>query len=77
LYETQYKIERKLGDDGAWVEIGTEEEDAESYTDYGISPYQKYWYRVRAYDGRHYSDYSNEVYEYAIPMWSDGGVVIQ
>jgi hypothetical protein len=38
LYETQYKIERKLGDNGTWVEIGTEEEDAEKlYRLWGIT----------------------------------------
>ncbi len=73
-YETEYIIEKKIGDEGTWSVIGsTNEPDIEEWEDNSVIYGDKYWYRVRAYNEGYdiYSDYSDSVYDYAIPNWSD------
>jgi hypothetical protein len=45
---------------GTWTLIVTASVNAVSYSDNGLTPNTKYWYRVRAYNVAGYSDYSNE-----------------
>lgn len=56
--EEGFKIERRAGAAGNWVEIATSSTDAQSYTDAGLSP-EIFSYRVRAFKGAAHSDYSN------------------
>lgn len=60
--EESFKIERKTGDLGNWVEIASVSSNVTTYTDTTASAHTKYYYRVRAYsDSSGYSHYSNEV----------------
>ncbi len=59
--ETGFKVERKLGTQGVWSEIGTVGANVNSYTD--ISQKQSnrpYIYKIRATNGISNSNYSNE-----------------
>ncbi len=58
--ETGYKIERSVGDNTNFVEIGTVGANVTTYTDNTASPATTYFYRVRAYNANGDSDYSNE-----------------
>lgn len=56
--ENGFNIERS--EDGVtFAEIDTVAADVTTYTDTGLSHSTKYWYRVRAYNGDGFSDYSN------------------
>jgi hypothetical protein len=47
------KIERAPdsgGSPGAWAQIATVSSNVAAYSDIGLSPNSKYWYRVRAYN---------------------------
>ncbi len=60
--EDSFKIERKDGDLGNWIEIASVLADTTGYIDNTVSPNAKYFYRVRAYSSSSgYSHYSNEV----------------
>ena len=67
--ETGYRIERKAGAGGSWLEIATTPANAVSYQDMGLSFSTTYYYRVRAYNSGGNSDYSNEASAatYALP----------
>ena len=56
--EEGFKIERRTGAAGNWVEIATAGTDAQNYTDTNLPP-ETYSYRVRAFKGTTDSDYSN------------------
>ena len=56
--EEGFKIERRTGVSGNWVEIAATSADAQSYTDTNLSP-EIHTYRVRAFKGTTLSDYSN------------------
>ncbi|MCX8159850.1 MAG: fibronectin type III domain-containing protein [Candidatus Saccharicenans sp.] len=58
--EDGFKIERKTGAAGTWVQVGTVGLDATSFTDTGLSGLTTYYYRVRAYNNAGDSGYSNE-----------------
>ena len=58
--EDGFKLERKE-EDGTYAEIKTLSANTISYTDTGLKPNTKYYYRIRAYNSVGYSDYSNEV----------------
>jgi hypothetical protein len=58
--EDGFKIERKTGAGGTYAEIATVGANTTSYSDTGLSASTTYYYRVRAYKGGDYSDYSNE-----------------
>jgi hypothetical protein len=75
--ESGFKIERKLGENGTFAQIGTTDPDATTYSDAGLVPNSYYYYRVRsasAADGD--SGYSNEahaltkVVSYDPPAWT-------
>jgi chitodextrinase len=57
--ETGYKIERKTKE-GTYTEIGTVNADIHVYTDSGLTPGLKYYYRVKAFNASGDSAYSNE-----------------
>ena len=57
--EQGYRIERKTGSGGSYIQIGTSGANAESYIDNGLAP-GIYYYRVCAYNSQGNSDYSNE-----------------
>jgi hypothetical protein len=56
LGEDGYSIERSL-DGSTWAVVGTT--DGSSYSDIGLAPITTYYYRVRAFSGAFYSEYSN------------------
>ena len=58
--EMGYKIERKTGAGGNWSVIFTSASNVESYTNTGLTENTTYYYRICAYSGLLYSDYSNE-----------------
>lgn len=58
--EDGFKIERKTGAGGLYLEIKTTTADVTSYTDKGLSPATTYFYRVRAFNAGGNSGYSNE-----------------
>jgi len=58
--ETGFKIERSKLTNTNYTEIATVGVNATSFTDTGLSPSTKYYYRVRAYNGYTTSAYSSE-----------------
>jgi chitodextrinase len=59
--EMEFRIERKTGS-GRFIEIGSTKENINNYSDNGVSPGHTYTYRVRAYNYRGYSEYTNEAH---------------
>jgi hypothetical protein len=59
--EEGFKIERKKGPDGTYMEIEVAGPDIQAYTDTGLDGGTTYIYRVRAYYGSTNSVYSNEI----------------
>jgi hypothetical protein len=59
--EQGFKIERKTGAAGVYSEIASVGVDSTSYQDHSVAANKSYYYRVRAYSGGSYSNYSNEV----------------
>lgn len=58
--ELGFKIERKKGEDGTFVEIFDVDADVVSYTDTGLKGSATYYYRVKAYNSGGDSTYSNQ-----------------
>jgi len=58
--ETGFKIERKIGAAGSYVEITTVGANVLIYSDMSLSGNTQYFYRVRAYNAGGNSAYSNE-----------------
>jgi len=58
--ETGFKIQRKIGAGGAWVEITTVGAGVTAYQNTSLSPATTYYYRVKAYNGEGNSLNSNE-----------------
>ena len=61
--EDGFKIERALdagGSPGTWGQIATVNSNVTTYSDASLMDGTKYWYRVRAYNVRGDSDYSNQ-----------------
>ncbi len=58
--ETGFAIERKPESGGTYTQIGTVGANVQTYSDTGLPPSSKYYYRVRAMSGSLYSAYSNE-----------------
>jgi subtilisin family serine protease len=76
--EEGFKIERKLGFNGNWIQIGIVGQNVTSWSDFDVSPGESYYYRVRAYKGEVNSPYSNTAlavtpFTYA---WIDGPSVL-
>jgi hypothetical protein len=61
--ERGFWIERRVGS-GAWTRLVAAPPNGKRFVDSRLRPYTTYGYRVRAYNGFGYSDYSNEVYIY-------------
>jgi titin len=58
--ESGFSIERSTNGT-TFTEVGSVGANASDYTDSGLTPATNYWYRVRAFSGTVYSDYSNVV----------------
>ncbi|MGD2120488.1 MAG: fibronectin type III domain-containing protein [Gemmatimonadota bacterium] len=58
--ELQFRIERREGAAGTWVQIGTRGGNGETFPDSGLTPGTLYFYRVRACNAAGCSPYSNE-----------------
>jgi hypothetical protein len=58
-HEDGYRIERRT-EGGAWAEVHTTAPGATSWTNTGLAPSTRYFYRVRAYRGASNSGYSND-----------------
>lgn len=59
-FETGYMIERKVGDSGEFSVVSSLPSDSEYYVDRYLSPGTVYYYRVRAFMGSDYGQYSEE-----------------
>jgi hypothetical protein len=59
--ESGFRIERKTGVEGTYAQIAAVGANVTSYANTGLKQGTEYYYRVRAYYGSYYSDYSNEV----------------
>lgn len=59
--EEGFYIERRADDNAAFSKIGTARAGANSYSDTSISPNTVYHYRIRGYNDKGNSKYSNEV----------------
>jgi alpha-tubulin suppressor-like RCC1 family protein len=57
-----FSVERKIGRNGAYVQIGTAGADSNSYTDVNVSPRITYYYRLCPYNAWGYGQYSNETW---------------
>ncbi len=65
--ETGFKIERKTGSGGTYVQRATVGANVTSYNNTGLSADTTYYYRVRAYSAAGNSDYSNEDDDTTLP----------
>ena len=61
-----FKIERKIADTGTYQEINSIGATSASYSDTSVVYNNPYCYRVRSFNGSHFSDYSNEITVLAI-----------
>jgi len=59
--EDGYKIERKIGAGGTYVEVSSISANTVNWNDTGLSDSTVYFYRMRAYNSIGNSNYSNEV----------------
>lgn len=60
INETGYKIERRTGGGGVYIQVGVAAANATYYDDLSLSPATDYYYRVRATNSIGDSVYSNE-----------------
>jgi large repetitive protein len=58
--EVGFRIERKLGESGNYLEIATVEANSTSFSNTGLNPTTTYYYRVRAYNLAGSSNYTSE-----------------
>jgi hypothetical protein len=58
--EDGFRVERREGQAGSWAEVVRTAAEATSYADAGLSAETEYCYRVSAFNGDGYSDFSNE-----------------
>lgn len=66
--ETSFYIERKTGASGTYSTVATAGANTTSYTDSSALQNTEYYYRVRAYNGNGYSEYSNEAVATTPPL---------
>lgn len=69
--ESGFKIERKTGVSGTYIQIATAGATITTYLDTGLAASTTYYYRVRAYNSVGNSSYSNEAF--ATTQASSGG----
>ena len=65
--ETGFKIQRRKGTSTSWSTIKTVGANVTSYNNIGLSVSTLYHYRVRAYNSKGYSAYSNEADATTLP----------
>ncbi|MBU1487043.1 Ig-like domain-containing protein [bacterium] len=58
--ESGFKLEKKMGDSGTYIQIALLDADTETYADTDVVSDTTYYYRIRAYNGAGDSNYSNE-----------------
>jgi len=68
--ENGYKIERSYGNPGAYIQIGTVSANTTLYEDKTVTPFNYYYYRIKAYNDFADSPYSNEAYVAFSGNWS-------
>lgn len=59
--ELGFKVERKTGTNGAYIQISEVGANVISYTDTNLSPNTTYFYQIRGFNNTGHSAYSNEV----------------
>jgi transglutaminase-like putative cysteine protease len=57
--EDGFRIERRMGKKGGWLEIATAKVNTKIYVDKGLEPNTTYHYRILAFNSNGNSDYSN------------------
>lgn len=70
--EDGFSVERKVGVAGTYAEIAETGPNIATYVDNAVSPATTYFYRVRAFAGQAFSDYSDEA-SVTTPAPSSGG----
>lgn len=58
--EALFRVERKKGSSGSWIEVATVEANATGYSDSGLNPGTSYSYRIRACNDVGCSSFSNQ-----------------
>jgi hypothetical protein len=71
--ETGFKIERKTGAGGTYIEIATPSANTTTYSDTGLSASTTYYYRARAYNASGNSTYSSEASATTPSLGGGGG----
>jgi titin len=66
--EAGFKIERKIGAAGAYVQIATVAANVKIFSDGGLAVNTAYFYRVRAFNAGGHSVYSNEANTVTLPI---------
>jgi len=70
--ETGFKLERKTGKGGIYVQIATVAKDVTSFTDSTGSEGMTYYYRIKAYHAYAGSAYSNDAFATTFPIAPSG-----
>ena len=58
--ETGFRVQRRLGGSGDWVQVGTTAANVTTFSDAGLSPATTYHFRVQAFNATASSTFSNE-----------------
>ena len=66
--EAGFKIERKIGAAGAYVQIASVAANVKNFSDVGLAVNTAYYYRVRAFNAGGHSSYSGEVNTVTLPV---------
>ena len=67
--ESGFKIERKIGAEGAWSQIATVGSNVSSYSNTALDTSTTYYYKVCAYNLAGHSEYSNEACCINVPIF--------
>ena len=59
--DTNYKVEKKLGESGTWYEVATLDATTKTYTDVSVTTTEMVYYRVKVQDKNNTANYSNEL----------------